>query len=112
MQGQRMQTLRTWSGRSQFQYCGCVACGVNIRYGSKGRAAVTAKEFATLLAAFGGRRVDVGTSRTNPPRLSLGAWLQQHVTRTAIASYMAPILIEECLASRVAEDPHQIQFRG
>jgi hypothetical protein len=107
-----MQTLLTWSGSSKFRYAGSVARGVNIRYGSKGwPAAVTAQDFAALLAAFGGRRVDVGTSRTNPPRMSLGAWLQKHVTRTAIASYVAPILLAEGLAARVPEDPHQIQFR-
>ena len=105
-----MQTLPTWSGCSRFEYAGCVALGVDIRYGSKGRAAVTAQQFAALLAAFGGRRVDVGTSRTNPPQLSLGAWLQQHVTHTAIASYVAPILLAEGLAARVPQAPHQIQF--
>jgi hypothetical protein len=111
MQGQQMRALRTWSGRSQFRYAGSVARGVNIRYGSKGRAAVTAQEFAALLVAFGGRCVDVGTSRTAPPRMSLGAWLQQRVTRTAIASYVAPILLAEGLAVRVPEDRHRIQFR-
>lgn len=106
-----MQTLRTWSGRSQFKYAGSVARWVDIRYGSKGRAAVTAKELATLLAAFDGRRVDVGTSRTSPPQMSLGAWLQEHVTHTAIASYVAPILLAEGFAARVPQAPHQIQFR-
>jgi len=107
-----MQTLPTWSGRSQFRYAGSVARGVSIRYGSKGwPASITGEEFAALLAAFGGRRVDVGTSRTSPPPMSLGAWLQQHVTRTAIASYVAPILLAEGIADRVPQNPHQIQFR-
>lgn len=113
MQGRGMRTVPTWSGCSQFQYAGSVARGVRIRYGSKGKGqvAVTAKEFADLLAAFGGRRVDVGTSRTSPPRGSLGAWLQKHVTPTAIASYVAPILLAEGLAVRVPEDRHKVQFR-
>jgi len=111
MQGQRMRVLQTWAGRSQFRYAGSVAGGVKIHYGSKGRATVTAQDFAALLAAFRGRRVDVGTSRTTPPRKSLGAWLQQHVTRTAIASYVAPILLVEGLAVRVPGNRHQIQFR-
>lgn len=105
-----MPTLRTWSGRSQFSYTGSVARGVAIRYGANRRAVVTAAQFTSLLRAFAGRHVDVGTSRTAAPRFSLGAWLQHNVRRTAIASYVGPILVAQSRAMRAPADPHQIQF--
>lgn len=106
----QMPRLRTWSGRSQFSYTGSVARGVQIRYGSNRRAEVSAGQFAALLRVFARRNVDVGTSRTTAPRFSLGAWLQQNVRRTAIASYVGPILLAERRATRSPRDPHQIQF--
>lgn len=105
-----MPTLRTWSGRSQFSYTGSVAGGVTIRYGANRQAAVTAAEFASLIRAFAGRHVDVGTSRTTAPPFSMGAWLQQNVRRTAIASYVGPILVAEGRATRLPGNSHQIQF--
>lgn len=71
---------------------------------------VTARQFSDLLKYFRSRRVDVGTSRTTAPRASLGAWLQHHVRRTAIASYIAPILLAEGYATRASGDRHQINF--
>ena len=42
----------------------------------------------------------IGTSRTDPPRNSVGEWLQLNVTRTALASYVGPILITEGYAEK------------
>jgi hypothetical protein len=52
----------------------------------------------------------MGTSRDNPPTGSVGAWLQENVTKTAIASYVGPILLSEGLASRVPGEPSKIRF--
>ena len=38
-----------------------------------------------------------------PPCESVGKWLQDNVTRTAIASYVAPILVEERYAKQVPD---------
>ena len=38
-----------------------------------------------------------------PPCESVGKWLQDKVTRTAMASYVAPILVEEGYAEQVAD---------
>jgi hypothetical protein len=62
-----------------------------------------------LLNHFIGQTVSVGTSRTNPPSGSLGSWLNQVVTQTAIASYVAPILIHEGYAERISD--HEIRIR-
>jgi hypothetical protein len=55
-----------------------------------------------LLSTFAGRGdVPIGTSRTKPPKSSLGFWLQQNdVTKTAIASYIGPLLIALGYADR------------
>jgi hypothetical protein len=52
--------------------------------------------------------VDAGTSRTDPPAKSVGEWFLANVTKTAIASYVCPILIHEGFAERV--DKSQIAF--
>jgi len=93
-------TLRTWGGRSSFEYSGSVFTGTEIRYGKGSTISVTRDQYAGLLRHFGSRTVSIGTSRTNPPPGSVGEWLQKHVTRTAIASYVGPILVHEGYAVR------------
>lgn len=104
--------LKTWADKSDFEYDGSVIQDVEIRYGAKRRwrEKVSKAEFRTLLSYFKGKTVDIGTSRTNPPPGSLGEWLQRHVTQTAIASYIGPILIREGYAERVSGQPSKIQF--
>ena len=45
----------------------------------------------------------MGTSRTEPPEDSIGAWLLMNVTPVAIASYVGPILVLEGYARRVGK---------
>jgi len=40
------------------------------------------------------------TSRTDPPRGSLGEWLMSNITKTAIASYVGAILTHEGYAEK------------
>ena len=93
--------LPTWGGRSSFSYSGSVKKGTIIIYGSGYRTYVSATQYAKLLKHFQGCTVSIGTSRTTPPRDSVGEWLQLNVTRTAIASYVGPILIREGYAEKV-----------
>jgi hypothetical protein len=95
-----MPTLPTWAGASAFTYSGSVQRGTQILYGRGHRYLVTVSksDYQALLLHFRGREVPIGTSRTSPPAGSLGEWLQSHVTRTATASYVGPILIEEGFA--------------
>jgi hypothetical protein len=53
--------------------------------------------------------VDIGTSRTDPPRGSVGEWLQLNVSKRAIASYVGPILIAEGYAEKAGRP--KIGFR-
>jgi len=102
--------LQTWARRSQFEYTGSVEAGVLIRYGRSGQEVrVSREQFATLLRHFHGRAVSIGTSRTIPPAGSVGEWLQKHVTKTAIASYVGPILIHEGYAEK-GQEPSEIHF--
>ena len=95
-----MKTLSTWAERSQFSYSGSVTQGTKITYGSGFSVVVTASQYNDLLSHFRGRIVDIGTSRTSPPPGSVGEWLQAHVTKTGIASYVGPILIAEGYAEK------------
>jgi hypothetical protein len=104
--------LRTWGGRSQFLYTGSVETGTNIMYGKGRKAQVNAHQYVALRQHFLKRDVPAGTTRetssTEPPPSSLGAWLHANVTRTAIASYVAPILVREGYAERVGENDIRI----
>lgn len=90
-----MKTLDTWRGKSEFSYSGTVKDGTVIQYGSGHQIPVSSSEYQQLLDHFHGLEVDMGTSRDTPQKGSVGEWLQLNVTKTAIASYVGPILIEE-----------------
>jgi len=95
--------IKTWGKRSQFEYSGSVKTGTDIIYGRGFKIHVEAQEYTALRNHFMNRIVPVGTSRTEPPTDSLGAWLQANVTKTAIASYVAPILLIEGYAERIGK---------
>ncbi len=104
-----MANMKTWAGRSTFSYDGCIGRGTRIAYGKGFSSTVSANQYAELLNYFRDRRVAIGTSRTEPPRDSVGEWLQSNVTKTALASYVGPILITEGYAERVGSS--EIRFR-
>lgn len=96
--------VATWDNRSEFEYVGCVLVGTQISYGKKNPPIfVSSQDYTRLRSEFLGRIIPVGASRTNPPKESLGVWLQNNVAKTAIASYVAPILIREGYAIRESE---------
>jgi hypothetical protein len=98
----------TWSGRSTFEYEGLVETGTRIVYGKGQTIVVTAGQYAALRRHFLDRVAPVGTSRTDRPGDSLGFWLQANLSATAIASYVAPILVHEGFAQRVGD--HHIRI--
>lgn len=104
--------LPTWAGRSSFEYSGSVDEGIEIRYGGKPyRQDISAAQYSALLRHFKGATVDIGTSFDSPPAGSVGEWLQATVTRTAMASYVGAILVEEGYAERVPGESSEIRFR-
>ena len=106
-----MAILKTWAEKSNFSYSGSVRQGTTITCGESLSfvVSVTAPEYQALLDHFRGQTVDIGTSRDIPPHGSVGEWLQSHVTKTAIASYVGPILIVEGYAERI--DGPRIRFK-
>ena len=105
------KTLETWAGKSQFGYEGSVAEDTRIFYGKKPYSvSVSAEQYQALLSHFKGNVVDMGTSRDAAPANSVGAWLQENVTKSAIASYVGPILVDEGYAERVPGEPSRIRF--
>jgi hypothetical protein len=105
-----MPTLATWAGKSSFSYSGSVNQGTKISYGKGGAYSITVSgsQYAALLNNFRGRTVEIGTSRTDRPRGSLGEWLQANVTKAAIASDVGPIRIAGDYAARIGRS--QIKF--
>ncbi len=96
--------LKTWADLSSFEYTGSIQTGLEIYYGSKhNKIVVSVSDLQKLLALFRNTEVEIGTSRTSPPGKSLGAWLQENVNRTAIASYLGSILIAERYAKKVSK---------
>jgi len=104
--------LKTWDGRSEFEYEGDpLVNGTSIHYGQgfQYSARVSAEQYRSLLRYFAGRCVPAGTSRDTPPATSMGRWLQENVSKTALASYVGPILIHHGFAEREGTN---IRFQG
>ena len=94
--------FKTWNGASEFEYNGTVETGTLIVFGSsRSEKKVSVDSYKQLLTEFSGKTVDCGTSRTAPPRGSLGKWLQEKVTKTALASYVGPVLVDEGYARKL-----------
>ena len=91
----------TWGKRSSFDYTGSIETGTEIKFGEGHVRTVTAQQYAALRKHFLNQVIAVGSSRTEPAKGSLGEWLKNNVTTTAIASYVAPILVREKYAERV-----------
>ena len=103
--------VKTWHDGSTFTYDGCVLTDTVIKYGKnvKNRPiTITTQQYAALRKAFLGQVAKVGTSRTQPPAGSIGAWLQKNLTPIAIASYIVPILLREGYA--VQENKESIRI--
>jgi hypothetical protein len=95
-----MKKLSTWAGRSEFEYDESVATGTTIYYGSNSSTLVSADQYSALLQRFIGQAPNIGTSRDQAPKGSMGDWLQQNATRTAIALYVGVILIDDEYATK------------
>ena len=103
--------MKTWAGKgADFSYTGSVAQGTEIIYGvNQHRNFVTAEQYRALLNHFQGKTVEIGTSHDNPPRRSVGKWLQENVSTTQLSSYVGPILIKEGYASQSGKT--EIRFK-
>ena len=104
-----MYELKTWAGQSSFAYTGSVRDGTEIIYGSGFKVNLSPENYSNLIKHFSKNTVDIGTSRDAAPKGSLGEWLQKNVIKTAIASYVGPILIKEGYAEKVGRS--QIRFK-
>jgi len=90
-----MITLRTKATGAKFSYERTPDDRIRIKYGANRKITIAAEDYERLIETFRGQTVPLGTSRDNPPSGSVGKWLQQNVTKTAIASYIGPILVYE-----------------
>jgi predicted SPOUT superfamily RNA methylase MTH1 len=90
-----MIDLPTWGGRSKFRYEGSIREGTTIHFGDSNKIFISAEDYEKLLSYFKGKEVNVGTSRTDPPKGSLGEWLIENISKVALASYVGAILTNE-----------------
>ena len=97
-----MKVINTWGGRSSFQYNGSVKLGTKISFGSNTTKPVfvSKQDYETLINKFAGKTTSMGTSRTSPPSDSVGKWLIDKVSKSALASYVGAILVEEGYATK------------
>lgn len=105
-----LKVLDTWGGRSEFDFVGNINQGTIITYGSNNQITVTAQQYQAMLEHFRGQTITVRPERTTPEHGSLELWLRNNVTQTAIASYVAPILINEGVATRSTDN--RLQFNA
>lgn len=105
-----MKSLPTWGGRSEFEYDGSIPEGTVIYYGSGFKISISSEQYSQLLNHFRGKSVNIGTSRDNPPKGSVGEWLQKNVAKAATASYVGAILIHESYATKLNDGP-SIEFK-
>jgi hypothetical protein len=99
----QMVELLTWAGRSRFSYTGSVKTGIQIRFGQGYNVNISPEEFSKMLTHFEGLTVNIGTSRTDPPKGSLGEWFKLNTGKPAVTSYVGPILIREGYAEKVGK---------
>ena len=105
-----MIALKTRARGAQFSYEKTDDGDVHIEYGRDRKATVSAEDWRRLIRHSSGCQAQLGTSRDRPPAGSVGEWLQQNVTKIAIASYIGPILVHEGHATWV--DNSVLQFLG
>ncbi|MFZ3131628.1 MAG: hypothetical protein WA125_11140 [Desulfosporosinus sp.] len=103
-----MVELQTWAGKSNFSYSGSVEQGTQI-IGNGFSIKISTDEYSKMLTSFKGLTVNIGTSRTDPPKGSLGEWFKAY-TGKAVTSYVGPILINEGYAEKVGKI--EIRFIG
>ncbi len=92
--------LATWAEGSNFRYDGCIEIGTRIYFGETGSIEISKQQYKLLLKEFSGLTIDVGTSRNRASTHSLGYWLQNNITKTAIACYIGRILLQEGYAEK------------
>ncbi len=90
-----MTHLKTRSRGIEFAFDRSPDGAIRITFGHEKDVTISADDYARLVHHFRGQTVALGTSRDDPPEGSIGKWLQENVTRTAIASYLGPILVQE-----------------
>lgn len=108
-----MKTLKTWAGRSDFQYAGSVASGTSFQWHDHSAKSgwskpwpITPGQYRELLSCFSGQEVRVGGTYASAPRPgTLEAWLRSRSFQwgSYATSYICSILIAEGYARHSAK---------
>jgi hypothetical protein len=94
------KSLKTWAGKSEFEYMGSVKDGTTIIVGeSRQITEVSSEQYKQLIKHFSGRTVKVGAVQSSDSEPgTLDEWLKNNVTKRMIATYVASILNRESYA--------------
>jgi hypothetical protein len=104
-----MKEIATWGERSKFNYSGSVSEGTKIVFKSGVVLKFSKEEYGKLLSYFGGKFVNIGTSRTNPPEGSLGRWIELNMNKMGTTSFIGSILLNEGYAIKT-KNKAEIKF--
>jgi hypothetical protein len=91
----KFKKLSTKTGK-WFMYSGNVNNGTIILYGKDflNGMEITKEHYLALTNHFKGKTVNLGSSRNKRKEATLGEWIAENITKTAIVSYIVPILIK------------------
>ena len=108
------KSLKTMTGKAEFEYFGSVLIGTDIHFGTylRNKKVVSKEQYQELLHYFRGKTVPIGTSHDNPPKGSLGEWLINNVSKTQITSYVVQIIIDEGYATKDLDRPGFVKFNA
>lgn len=96
--------LKTWDGEASFRYSGSIDTKIRIKYGtdykfSKPITDNQCKMLRMFINTLKGKEIFINSSWDEDVEGGLGQWLKANVTKTAIASYISSILVNEGYAS-------------
>jgi hypothetical protein len=101
--------LKTWGGKSEFQFNGSVQEGTWIRWNDNAKPDGFSKEelvkpeqYQSSLATFAGQELALGNYRNPAPR-TLEAWLKEQKWGGGLARHLGTILVEEGYANQAAQ---------
>lgn len=103
--------MATWARQAPFRFRARQDGGFDLEFGQAQSRTIDGAQLRVLLNTFKGRTVLTGTSHTNPPAGSLGAWLLTNLGGASTASYFAPVLEHMGYAARVPDDTSRIRFK-
>ena len=102
----KMIRLKTRSKGKPFWYERTPDNKIRIIFGQDRKTAIPVQKYESMIRAFRGKEVELRPTRGIPKAGSVEAWVRlNNITKTAIASYLGPILVHEERAEWLDDAP-------